>query len=139
MILSILLSSIFFILGALHLYWVLGGKFGLAESLPTKESGERALNPGKIETAIVGLGLISFGLFYLLKSGVITYDLPEWIMEYGAWIIPAVFILRAIGDFKYIGFFKTIKHTDFGKLDTKFFSPLCVIMGLTGIIIQVIR
>ncbi len=139
MALSIILSIIFFILGAIHLNWVIGGKFGFAESLPTKENGERVLNPKKIDSAIVGLGLISFGLFYIIKSGIIIYDLPEWILKYGGWIIPAIFILRAIGEFKYVGFFKRVIHTNFGKLDTRFFSPLCVIIGLLGIIIQILK
>jgi hypothetical protein len=36
--------------------------------LPTKEIGEKAIEPPKIATAIVGIGLISFGLFYLIKQ-----------------------------------------------------------------------
>jgi hypothetical protein len=139
MILSILLSIILIGLGLIHFNWVVGGKFGFAESLPTKESGERVLNPKKIDSAIVGIGLTAFGIFYVLKSGLFEYNLPEWIMKYGSWIIPIIFLLRAIGEFKYIGFFKSIKKTDFGKLDTKFFSPLCLIIGIFGIIIQLLK
>jgi len=130
MILSILLSTIFFILGIIHLNWVVGGKFGFAESLPTKETGERVLNPKKIDSAIVGIGLITFGMFYLLKADLIDFNQPVWILKYGSWIIPSIFILRAIGEFKYIGFFKKVKKTEFGKLDTKFFSPLCLTIGI---------
>ncbi len=56
--LSLVLSVIFFILGIIHLNWVIGGSFGFVESLPTKETGERILNPKKIDSAIVGLGLL---------------------------------------------------------------------------------
>ncbi|NMH89945.1 DUF3995 domain-containing protein [Flavivirga sp. Y03] len=35
--------------------------------------------------------------------------MPDRIFKYGSWIISIVFILRAIGEFKYIGFFKKIK------------------------------
>lgn len=138
MILSILLSIILIGLGLIHFNWVIGGKFGFAESLPTKESGERVLNPKKIHSTVVGIGLTTFGIFYILKSGFIEYNLPEWFMKYGSWIIPILFLLRAIGDFKYIGFFKSVKSTDFGKLDYKLFSPLCLIIGITGMIIQLI-
>ncbi|MDC1540332.1 DUF3995 domain-containing protein [Flavobacteriaceae bacterium] len=139
MILSILLSIILFGLGLIHFNWVFGGKFGFAESLPTKESGERVLNPKKNDSAIVGIGLTTFGLFYIFKSGLFEYNLPEWIMKYGSWIIPIIFLLRAMGEFKYIGFFKRVKKTDFGKLDTKFFSPLCLIIGVLGVIIQLMK
>ncbi|WP_215225287.1 DUF3995 domain-containing protein [Echinicola shivajiensis] len=128
MYLSILLSSILFVLGIIHFNWVMGGKFGFEVSLPTNEKGERVLNPKKIDSVVVGLGLTSFGLFYLIKSGSIEYSLPEWIMNYAGWILPLIFLLRAIGEFKYVGFFKSVKETDFGKIDSKFFSPLCLVL-----------
>ena len=139
MILPILLSLILIGLGIIHFNWVIGGKFGFSESLPTKENGERVLNPKKIDSAIVGIGLTACGIFYVLKSGLIEYNLPEWIMIYGSWIIPIVFLLRAIGEFKYIGFFKSVRKTDFGKLDTKLFSPLCLIIGIFGLVIQLMK
>lgn len=139
MILSVILSVIFIGLGLIHFNWVVGGKFGFSESLPTKESGERVINPKKIDSAIVGIGLTSFAIFYLLKSGLIAFNLHEWVMSIGSWIIPLIFLLRAMGDFKYIGFFKTVKTTEFGKRDSKLFSPLCTVIGVLGIIIQLTR
>lgn len=127
---------IFFILGGIHFNWVFGGEFGFAEALPTKENGERILNPRKIDSAIVGIGLSAFALFYFLRSGIVDYDLPEWLLKYAAWIVPSIFTLRAIGDFKYVGFFKKIKSTVFGKWDTKLFSPLCLLIVILAIIIQ---
>ena len=139
MYLSILLSIILIGLGLIHFNWVIGGKFGFSESLPTKESGERVLNPKKIDSAIVGIGLTIFGIFYILKSGLMEYNIPAWIMKYGSWIIPIIFLLRAIGEFRYVGFFKSIKKTEFGKLDTKLFSPLCLAIGILGIIIHLVK
>ncbi|MDC1324422.1 DUF3995 domain-containing protein [Flavobacteriaceae bacterium] len=134
--LSIILIFIFTVLGLIHFNWAFGGEFGFTKSIPTKENGERVLNPRKIDSAIVGIGLIGFGVFYALKSGLIDNNLPEWIIIYGSWIIPILFLLRAIGDFKYIGIFKRVKKTNFGKLDTQFFSPLCLLIGVIGLIIQ---
>lgn len=139
MIVSILLSIIFTTLGIIHFNWVFGGTFGFSKSLPTKENGERVLNPKKMDSAVVGTGLLSFGFFYLIKSGIISYVLPEWIMNYGSWIIPIIFLLRAIGEFKYVGFFKSVKNTEFGKIDTKLFSPLCLAIGILGILIQLLK
>jgi hypothetical protein len=97
------------------------------------------LNPKKIDSAIVGIGLTAFGLFYVLQLDLINYNLPVWILKYVGWIIPAIFILRAVGEFKYVGFFKRIKQMNFGKLDTKFFSHLCLGIGIIGIIIELIK
>jgi len=139
MILSVLLSIIFISLGIIHFNWVIGGNFGFSESLPTKENGERVLNPKKIDSLIVGIGLTTFGVFYFLKSGLVDLNPPLWSMKYGSWIIPSIFLMRAIGEFKYVGFFKSVKNTDFGKWDTKLFSPLCLAIGILGITIQLIE
>ena len=138
-IFSIILFLIFILLGLIHFYWIFGGKWALEKALPTKEIGEKAIEPTKIATAIVGIGLISFGLLYLTKSSLIDFQIPNWIMTYGSWIIPVIFILRAIGDFKYVGFFKKIKSTNFGKADSKIFSPLCLTIGIIGILIQLMK
>ncbi len=139
MIISVLLSVILIALALIHFNWVIGGEFGFKESLPTNERGERVLNPKRIDSAVVGIGLTAFGMFYAFKSGLLPYNHPVWILNYLGWIIPIIFLLRAIGEFKYIGFFKRFKHTEFSTLDTKFFSPLCLIMGLTGILIQLMN
>jgi hypothetical protein len=138
-IFSIVLFAIFTILGLIHFNWIFGGKWGFEKALPTKEIREKAIEPPKIATAIVGIGLISFGLFYLVKSGLINFQVPNWATTYGSWIIPFIFILRAIGDFKYVGFFKKIKNTNFGKADSKLFSPLCMTIGIIGILIQLMK
>lgn len=138
-ILSIILLVTFTSLGFIHFYWLFGGKWGLEKALPTKEVGEKAIEPPKIATVIVGIGLISFGLIYLMKSGLINFQIPNWIITYGSWIIPSIFILRAIGDFNYVGLFKKIRDTEFAKADSKWFIPLCLTIGMLGILIQLIN
>ncbi|MBN8642817.1 MAG: DUF3995 domain-containing protein [Flavobacteriales bacterium] len=139
MILSIVLSSIFIGLGCIHFYWALGGKFGFSETLPTKTNGQQVLNPKRSDCLIVGLVLVLFGVFYLIKSRLITFELTAWMIQYASWIIPIIFIFRAIGEFKYVGFFKSIKGTHFSKMDTKIYSPLCLLMGILGITIHLFK
>lgn len=136
MIISIITSAIFLILGLIHFNWVIGGQFGLAQSIPAKENGEKVMNPKKVDSALVGLGLMAFAAFYLLKSGLLAYSLPDSIEKYGSWVIPIIFFLRAIGEFRYVGFFKSVKGTEFAKWDTQLFSPLCLILALFGLIIK---
>lgn len=139
MIFTLLLCIVFFALGVIHLNWVFGGKFGFNASIPTKETGERVLNPKRRDSAIVAVGLLFFSAFYLAKSSIITIELPDWISTYGSYIIPIIFLLRAIGDFRYIGFFKKIKNTPFGKLDSQFYAPLCLGIGIIGLLIEFIE
>jgi hypothetical protein len=138
-ILSIVMSVVLLGLGIIHFNWVIGGTYGFDKSLPTKANGEKVLNPKRIDCAIVAVGLTAFGLFYFFQSGVIEFEGATWIFKYGGWIIPAMFLLRAIGEFKYVGFFKSIKATEFARLDSKLFSPLCLIVGIIGLTIQLVK
>lgn len=136
MILGILLFIIFLSLSALHISWAFGKKWGFENSLPKNEAGDRILNPKKVDCAIVGIGLLLFGIFYLTKVDLIPFALPEQVVRIASWVIPFIFLFRAMGDFKYVGFFKKVTSTDFAKKDSAFYSPLCLIVGLIGILLE---
>jgi hypothetical protein len=135
-IIAMILFLIFLFISAIHFYWAFGGTWGSDSVLPTKENNIKVLNPSVLSTIIVAFGLLGFGLFILIKSSILEFNLPNWLNQYGLWIIASIFILRAIGDFNYVGFFKKIKQTKFGKNDTKYFSPLCLLIGILTLILE---
>jgi len=58
-------------------------------------------------------------------------------LEYALLALPAlliammiVFAARAVGDFKYMGFFKSVKGTKFALWDTRMYSPLNVVLSV---------
>lgn len=108
-ILSLIISTVFFLLAIIHFNWFLGGTLGFDVALPTNEEGKRVLNPNEIDSFIVGLGLFVFGFFFLIKGNIVKFYLPSWMINYTGWVIDGIFLLRAIGDFKYVGFFKKMK------------------------------
>ncbi len=132
-ILTFTQSVILFLLSAIHFSWVLGSTWGFEKALPTNTEGIRVLSPSKFDSAMVALGLLLFAIFYLLKADIINLGVPSYILKYAGWAIAAIFALRAIGDFKYIGFFKSITGTEFAKLDTMLYSPLCLGLAVIGI------
>ncbi len=133
---GILLFIVFLFLSGIHIYWGFGGRWGRDTAVPSNEKNEIVLKPKAIDCFIVGLALLGFGLFVLVKVELLNMLLPLWMTDYLLWIISLIFVLRATGDFKYVGFFKKIKNTDFGVLDTKYFSPLCLLIGILGVIIE---
>jgi hypothetical protein len=133
-VLSLILFLIFTILGGFHFYWLFGGVWGLKKVIPTRGKELKSISIPKLATLIVGLVLVLFGLMYLIKSELINIEIPNWLIHYGYWFIPSIFILRAIGDFKYVGIFKKIKNTEFAKADNKVFIPLCLVIGIVGIL-----
>lgn len=129
---GITLSAIVLIISIFHFYWAIGGKFWFANTLP----GNKVLNPTKFDAVIVAVGLLAMSAFILIRIGFINFMLPLWMMKSGLWIIAGIFILRAIGDFRYVGFFKSVKHSAFAKADSHYYSPLCLLMGVLGILIE---
>jgi len=135
--LALIQSLILLVLSLIHFSWVFGSTWGLDKALPTNPEGIKVLNPSKFDSAIVAIGLLLFAIFYLLKGDFISLSVPSYILRYAGWTISAIFILRAIGDFKYIGFFKKVKSTEFAKLDTMLYSPLCLGLGVIALWIEV--
>ena len=85
---------------------------------------------------LVAIVFLGFAAVYLEKTQIVTLNSLNSTTNYTGWFIAIIFILRAIGDFKYLGFFKKINHSDFAKSDTKLFSPLCLTIGILAILIQ---
>jgi hypothetical protein len=132
-LIALLLFLIFLFLSSIHFYWAFGGKWGSTAVIPTKDDSQPALNPGIIATLIVAFGLMGFAILPLVVTGTIHFQLPHWLEKSALWIIAGIFLLRAIGDFNYVGFFKKRKDTEFGKNDSRYYSPLCLMIGLLAI------
>jgi len=121
---------------AVHVYWAAGGKAGKAAAVPTAE-GRAVIGPSALGTAMVAAGLCLIVAILALRIGWLKLPViaGDYILvQIAAWLIAAVFALRAIGDFRYIGFFKRIRDTRFARLDTLAYSPLCAVLAvLVGI------
>ncbi len=134
--LTLLSSGIFMALAALHLYWVLGGHAGLEGALPqfsgssSSPGGSSVFRPPKVMTLLVALALLGAAGLVSLEGGFWSLSgLKDWV--HGATLLLAgVMLARAVGEFRYVGFFKTVRNTRFGQLDTRFYSPLCLFLGL---------
>ncbi len=133
-------TVIFLAISGLHFYWALGALFGKkisssSAALPEIE-GKPLFIPSTFSTFIVAIGLLlfakisSFGLIDFLSF---KYFSP--IIPYGNLAISVIFLVRAIGDFRYVGFFKKIKGTKFAENDTKYYSPLCGIISVFAFIV----
>lgn len=133
---TLLLFLIFLFLSSVHFYWAFGGKWGTEGVYPSKADGSPMRPPSIAATLIVAIGLLSFAVFYLIKAGYISVQLPLWLNKNGLWILTALFIVRAIGDFNYLGFFKKVKNSKFAVNDTKYYVPLCLIIGLLTLVLQ---
>jgi len=137
---AILLATIFMVIAMLHIYWVLGGKWGLNAAIPEVMKNNMMADSRrlgfKVATLLVALGLSLVTYLFLIHAKFVPSPVPSIYLSYATYAVAGIFLLRAIGDFKYVGFFKSIKQGEFAKKDSKYFSPLCLtIFMLTMIVI----
>jgi hypothetical protein len=115
-----------------HLYWAAGGKAGRGAAVPSA-NGRAVIKPSAFATAMVAVGLCATAALLALRIGWLDLSaLPgnRLVVRIGTWLMAAVFALRAIGDFRYVGFFKRIRDSRFARLDTLAYSPLCACLAL---------
>ena len=135
-ILGILVAVIFAVLSFFHLYWAAGGRFGGSAAIPTV-GGKSLFNPSPFVTILVAAALFAAMLVVLGRLEMWGAFVPGWIFYSGTWVISLLFLLRTIGDFRYVGFFKSVTDTNFARWDTILFSPLCLFIGIVAFLINV--
>lgn len=135
MILAYTNAIILISISAIHFYWAAGGKWATDSVFPEIKSS-KPIRPSILATVFVAFIFLGFAGVYLNKIQFLNIPFPTFINQYGILILGIIFITRAIGEFKYVGFFKTMKDSKFAELDTKFYSPLCLFLGINSLIIK---
>lgn len=138
-LLGSIVSMILFFLSGIHVYWAFGGRWGIEAAIPTTPTGEAVLNPGPTACLLVALALAGAGTFILHQAGILSFKLPGWLNDYGLYVLAAVFAMRAVGDLNYVGFFKKIGETQFGQMDTLYYSPLCLTLSVLMVALAKLR
>ncbi len=139
MIPALALILIFLFISGLHVYWAFGGQWGNSAVLPTRHDNAKVIMPGVIPTLTVAFGLLCLAAIVFLNSfqfNTLQFAGLGILRKYGLWSIAAIFFLRATGDFTYVGFFKKIRNTRFARNDTKYYSPLCLLIGLLAVLLE---
>jgi hypothetical protein len=136
-ILSISNSIVLFILALLHIYWVMGGSFGLDAAVPTDSNGRKIFKPTRVGTLAVAFGLIVFAFVNLDFAGVVDSDISLLYIKYILGGVAAIFFIRFIGDFRYVGISKSFRRSIFAKRDTFIYSPLCLLLSISHVVLVV--
>jgi hypothetical protein len=134
-ILGILLATIFAILGLFHIVWALDGRIGGTNTIPSN-NGVAIFKPSIPATLAVSLALFLAMMTILVQIGFFGEMIPNWISRRATFGIAALFFLRAIGEFKYVGFFKKASDSGFSYWDTVLFSPLCLFIAVAAFLIS---
>lgn len=133
-LIAILLMGLLLSIAFVHIYWAMGGKKWMQAVVPSADGVTPLFKPRTIDSLAVGFAFIAFA--YIIACEVKFLNHNSWFVQYGIWAMMGIFTIRTIGDFKYVGFFKKIRHTTFAINDTRFFSPLCLLLAFLTLILK---
>ncbi|MBC7841148.1 MAG: DUF3995 domain-containing protein [Gemmatimonadaceae bacterium] len=131
LVLAVLLTTVLLGLALLHVYWAIAG-VNAGTAIPTRADGTRIMRPGRLASLAVA-GALAIAAALVAGRGWLTVPLvPMRVFHVGTMGVAAVFALRAIGDFRYVGLFKRVRGTPFARWDTWLFTPLCALLAATA-------
>jgi hypothetical protein len=115
-----IVCAAFLVLAGWHVYMAVTPRVGSSESGAVPSVGGKALFvPSRRATLAVAVVLLLFAGLVAATAGL-------------AWMSYALalgLLARAIGEFKYVGFFKRVRGSRFATLDTFVYSPLCLLLA----------
>ena len=132
---NILAFAIFIILSAVslvHLYWAFGGVWPgkdqktLASTVIGVADMEQV--PPATLTIAIAVAIFAAALWPLMWQGIVDILLSQMLVWLGMWVLIIVFIGRGIAG--YMPFFKKSNSAEpFARLNARYFSPLCLLLG----------
>lgn len=124
---ALALAAVFLFLAGLHVFWALTL---VPDGVRPTFADEPLPQPQPLLTSSVALPLTLAAVVVLARAGLILGRLPAWVPRVGCWGLGLIMVFRAVGELRFVGFFKSIRDTRFAVWDTWLYSPLCLLLGL---------
>lgn len=128
------LIAVFASLSLVHVYWLFGGRVGRLAAIPELD-GQPVFQPSASATLVVAIGLALCAVVIAGTARVVMLPLSQTVLVWMTRGLAVVLLVRAIGDFRLVGFCKRIRDSRFARLDTVAYSPLCLAMAIGSAVI----
>jgi hypothetical protein len=122
-------SIAFVVLALWHFRMALMPASGESGAMPSV-AGKPLFVPSARATAAVGFVLLLFACLVAATGGLVHVGVPPRLLTWSSFALALGLLARAIGEFKYVGFFKRVRGSRFAKLDTLLYSPLCLLLAV---------
>ena len=116
-------------IGLLHVWWAMGSKAGRSAAIPVRD-GRPAFTPTAAQTWAVAGALFTAAALVFGTARDFDRRQPQPLLRWGSRAVALVMLLRAVGDFRLLGFTKSVKGTAFARADTRYYSPLCLALAI---------
>ena len=124
-----LTALVFVALGLWHFYMAFTGQAKDSPAIPTRD-GTPLFVPSAAITVVVGIVLLLFAALVAATSAVVAIGLPMGLLTGLSFGLSIGLLARAVGDFKYLGFFKRVRGSKFARMDSLLYSPLCLALSV---------
>ncbi|OGB23615.1 MAG: hypothetical protein A3I66_24170 [Burkholderiales bacterium RIFCSPLOWO2_02_FULL_57_36] len=135
--LAVAVCLAFVVLALWHFHMAFAPSDGGSGAVPTVE-GKSLFVPSVRATVAVGIVLLSFAALVAATAGLVSLPMPRLALVWLSYALALGLLARSIGEFKYVGFFKRVRGSRFAKLDTLFYSPLCLLLA-SGVALVALR
>ncbi len=123
------MSLTFVVLALWHFRMALLPGTGVSGAVPSV-AGKPLFVPSTRATVAIGVVLLLFACLVAATGGLIHIGVPAWILTWSSFALALGLLARAVGEFKYVGFFKQVRGSRFARLDTLLYSPLCLLLAV---------
>lgn len=131
---AFVLAAILSTLCLVHAYWALGGRSPSAATVP-EVAGRPAFKPSRLGTLAVAIALFVAATLVAIAGRLLADPLAPPTVRILTFGLGGVFLARSVGDFRLVGFFKRVRGSQFARLDSFFYAPLCLILGLAALLV----
>lgn len=135
--LAIVVCAVFAVLAAWHFHAAFADHSGESAGVPSVD-GKPLFVPSKGATIAVGLVLVLFAILVAATAGYVPTGLPGQVLRWLSYGLALGLLARAVGEFRYVGFFKRVRGSQFARMDTLVYSPLCLLLsaGVAAVAVQ---
>jgi hypothetical protein len=112
-----------------HVHMARATTIGVSGAVPTVD-GKPLFTPSRKATLAVAVVLLLFAALVASTAGLIATGLPPVLLRWLSYALAAGLLARAIGDFRYLGFFKRVRGSRFATLDSWVYSPICLLLAI---------
>jgi hypothetical protein len=128
-VLALAVCGVFAVLAAWHFRMAMLPLTGGGGAVPSVD-GKPVFVPTRRSTVAVGVILLLFAALVAATSGLVPVSLPGPVLAWLSYCLAVGLLARAIGEFRYVGFFKRVRGSRFARLDTLVYSPICLLLAL---------
>lgn len=127
-------SLAFVVIAVWHAYMATVRDAGLSWAVPSLE-GRPLFRPSRGATVAVAVVLLFFAALVASCAGLWHIGVSHRVLLWLSYALSVGLVGRAVGDFRYVGFFKRVRGSAFARLDSLIFSPLCLVLAI-GVVLS---